>query len=93
MNDVIKIITTEGCIGCEIAKNLVNKAINQSMFTHVKLETIDCFDKNYREFINYYNIHDYPAIIFMRNNEVLFIHIGTMPVPQIIDEIKHWYKK
>ena len=54
MNDVIRIVTTKGCEGCEIAINLVNKAIKQSTYTHIKVEIIDCLDDEYRQFINRY---------------------------------------
>lgn len=89
--NTIRIITTKGCDGCYIAKNLVNKAINSFSEITIKVEYIDCLNEDYRTFIKQYAIKDFPTIIFMKGDIVMSIHTGTMPVPQLLHEIKLWF--
>lgn len=91
MKHIIRIIVTEGCIGCKIAENLVNKAIKEYSYRKVEIEIINHLDTNYKDFIKNYSINDYPTIIFIKNDEVMSIHTGTMAVPQLLHEIKLWF--
>lgn len=85
----IRIITTYGCVACEIAKNLVSQAIQESG-KNIELEVINHLDDNCKDFVKDYAISDYPAIIFMHYDTPLSIHIGTFPVPQILKIINTW---
>lgn len=89
MNE-IWIITTEGCEGCRIAKNLVEKAISLSNKV-IKGDVIDHLDEHYKSFIKAYDIKDFPTIVFIRNSTVMSLHTGTMAVPQLLHEIKLWF--
>lgn len=89
--NTIRLIITNGCIGCDIAKNLIKKAIDLLPNKPINVEIIDHLDENYRNFIREYAIDDYPTIVFMKGNTVMSIHSGTMAVPQIIHEIKLWF--
>lgn len=93
--NTIRLIITNGCIGCNIAKNLIKKAIDLLAYTQINVEInveiIDHLDENYRNFIREYAINDFPTIIFMKGDTVMSIHTGTMAVPQIIHEIKLWF--
>ena len=88
MNE-IWIIVTEGCEGCRIATNLVEKAVKQSE-QDIKINVINHLDESYKPFIKTYDIKDFPTIVFIKSDIVMSIHTGTMPVPQILYEIKLW---
>ena len=89
MNE-IWIIVTEGCEGCRIAKNLVNKACMLST-KEIKVDVIDHLDEHYKTFIKTYNIKDFPTIVFIKSDVVMSLHTGTMAVPQLLHEIKLWF--
>lgn len=89
MNE-IWIIVTEGCEGCRIARTLVNKACLLST-KEIKVDVINHLDEHYKTFIRTYGIKDFPTIVFIKNDVVMSIHTGTMPVPQILYEIKLWF--
>ena len=89
MNE-IWIIVTEGCEGCRIATNLVNKAAMLST-KEIKVDIINHLDEHYKTFIKSYDIKDFPTVVFIKNDVVMSIHTGTMPVPQILHEIKLWF--
>lgn len=91
MNNVIRLVTTEGCEGCKIAENIIKKVIEKPDFSNIKLEKIDCLDINYRQFINRYFINDYPTIVFIKDNDVLAKYVGTMSESILIDKIKYWF--
>jgi hypothetical protein len=88
----IKLITTEGCYACEIAKNLLEKAVNL-VSDPINVEIVDAFDEKTRDFIQEYGlaIGDFPTMIFIRGDKVMSIHTGTMAVPQIIHEIRVYF--
>ena len=89
--NVIRLITTEGCDGCRIAKNLIAKAVLMSEIRNITFEWIDCQDENYKDFIKEYGITDFPTIVFIKDMMVQSIHIGTMAVPQLLYQIKLWF--
>lgn len=95
MNE-IWIIVTEGCEGCRIATNLVNKAVEKSgqdieVKINIKTEIINHLDEHYKTFIKTYDIKDFPTIVFIKNDVVMSLHTGTMPISQILHEIKLWF--
>ena len=44
------LITTEGCMGCNIMRDILKKAISEYK-DDVTLETVDCADKSVRKYI------------------------------------------
>ena len=89
--NIIRIITTEGCEGCRIARNIAYKAVTMSSIRNITLEYIDCKNEDYKDFIKEYGITDFPTIIFIKDMIVQYIHTGTMAVPQLLHEIKLWF--
>ena len=65
MDNVIRLITTEGCEGCAIAERLIEKAISIAE-VEIHLEVIDCLDPYYYDFIRQNNITDYPTMTLKR---------------------------
>ena len=93
MNDKVRLVTTEGCEGCRIMTHIINEAIKKSTYTHIELEVIDFKDAKYKQFLNRYFVKDFPAILFMRENEVLCKFTGTNTIDYFTDKIKYWFGK
>ena len=87
MDNVIRLITTEGCEGCRIAENLTEKAISISDF-EITFEVVDCLDPYYWDFIETNKITDYPTTVYMIDDKVKKITIGTMNVNKIVQHIQ-----
>ena len=64
MDNIIRLITTEGCEGCAIAERLIEKAISVAE-VEIHLEVIDCLDPYYYDFIRQNNITDYPTTLYI----------------------------
>ena len=76
------LITTKGCEGCRIMRNILKKSISLSD-KDITLEVFDCKDKQSREYIDKYKIEDFPATFLEKNDEVTFIWTGTYPEPVV----------
>ena len=84
--NVIRLITTEGCEGCAIAKRLIEKAISVAE-VEIHLEVIDCLDSCYYDFIKQNNINDYPTTLYIVNDKVIDKTIGTMTLKRFEQKI------
>lgn len=89
--NTIRIITTEGCKGCEIARNLIQDAVEESKNDNVCIQIIDCKNEAFKKFIKDNYVTDFPTIFFMKDSDIKYCHTGTMPVPKILHEIKLWF--
>ena len=86
----VRIITTEGCEGCRIMKNIANKAATYICFednANVKVTTYDCLDESIRQFVNRYQVKDYPATFILKDNKVENRIFGTVSKRTMIDYI------
>ena len=82
----ILIITTEGCVACDIMINIITKAINSSN-KDIKLEIINhkyLDDK----FLKENKIYDFPHTIFSINNKVKDVIKGTIGIKVVFDIIE-----
>ena len=79
------LITTEGCEGCRIMRNILEKAIYY-LDKDITLEVADCKDKSVKKYINLYNISDFPNTLLLRDKTVTFTWTGTYPIPVV----KRW---
>ena len=86
MDNVIRLITTEGCEGCAIAERLIEKAISVAE-VEIHLEVIDCLDPYYYDFIKQNNITDYPTALYIVNDKVIDKTIGTMTLKRFEQKI------
>lgn len=86
-NNVIRIITTQGCLGCDIIKTLVSDVLKDFAKDIIKVEIIDCLDDDCKQFIKTHVIYDYPTIVFIQDDKILSIYTGTMPRWKIKEEI------
>lgn len=87
----VRIITTEGCEGCRIMKNIATDAANfineDNNKKLVIVTTIDCFDESIRQFVNRYQVKDYPATFILKDNKVENRIYGTVSKGTMIDYI------
>ena len=88
----IKIITTEGCEGCKIMKNIscdAAKQINLARKIDDVIVTAHDFNNKYiRQFVNRYRVKDYPATFIIKNNEVVDRVFGTTTKQNMIERIE-----
>lgn len=76
MNKIV-LITTQGCQGCIIARNSINTALAETN-KDITFEEID--RKNVqKKYLKKFEIEDYPAILFFRDDELKVKKIGSVP--------------
>lgn len=77
-NNKVILVTTKGCEGCVIAHKLIKEAIDE----HSK--TISFEQRTFAEFgkqrLNEMKIRDFPAILFYKDDILVYKHIGTAPL-------------
>lgn len=78
----IMLITTEGCLGCAIAKNSINEAIKESKKS-ITFEERDA-TKVKKQFLRTFGIVDFPAILFFKDEELKVKKIGSVPAVVIL---------
>lgn len=76
------LITTEGCLGCAIAKYNINEAIIQTKKS-ITFEEIDC-KKLTNKFLRTFGIVDFPAILFFKDEELKVKKVGSVPAIVIL---------
>lgn len=89
----IRIITTEGCEGCRIMKNISYNAAEQinlaRKINDVIVTTYDFNNESIRQFANRYQVKDYPATFIIKNNEVVDRIFGTTTKKDVVDRIEN----
>ncbi len=85
MTRKIYIITTEGCEGCRIIKNILNSINKDNNFTIVSID-----HKEVPDWIkNKIKLIDFPTVIFVKDNVILHSFIGTRTANTIQGIIKY----
>ena len=81
MKRKVLLITTEGCEGCRIMDNIIQKALND----YEKQVDYEIKDKDNIdiEFLKKHHINDFPTTILYQNNLIVFITAGTKPAEQL----------
>lgn len=87
----VRIITTKGCEGCRIMENIATHAANfineDNNKKLVIVTTTDCLDESIRQFVNRYQVKDYPATFILKDNKVENRIFGTVSKQTMIDYI------
>ena len=86
----ITLITSEGCLGCEVMRNSIKSAIEQTK-VEVAVGEID-ITKAGKYLISKYNISDTPCVLFFKDDKFLFKKIGSVPTVVVIQWINVHYK-
>lgn len=87
----ILVITTKGCIGCDIQNRNVDEAIKQSK-KHRITKVVKDWRKVDRTMLKLVNVKDYPSTVFLVNNEIRFRCTGSYPVPVLVRWIDLYMK-
>lgn len=86
----ITLITSEGCLGCQVMKSSINSAISQTK-ADITVEIIDIKDAN-KKLIKQFNVVDTPCAIFFKDDKYLFKKIGSVPTVVVVQWINVHYK-
>ena len=86
----ITLITSEGCLGCEVMKKSIKTAIEQTKVS-LEIEEMD-INKCNNTFIKKFHIDDTPCALFFRDDKYLFKKIGSVPTVVVVQWINVHYK-
>lgn len=86
----VTLITSEGCLGCEVMKNSIKAAIEKTK-VDLYIDEQD-INKVNKMFIKKFHIDDTPCAIFFRDDKYLFKKIGSVPSVVVIQWINVHYK-
>ena len=86
----IPLITSEGCLGCEVMKASIKAAIEKTK-VDIEIEEID-INNTPRDIIRKFHIYDTPCAIFFKDNKYLFKKIGSVPTVVAVQWINVHYK-
>ena len=86
----ITLVTSEGCLGCEVMKASIKSAIAKTK-VDIEVEEID-ISRVSRDMIKKFHIEDTPCTIFFRNDKYLFKKIGSVPAVVVVQWINVHYK-
>lgn len=88
----ILVITTNGCIGCEVQRRNVHEAIKQvHHLGNITQENAD-WKKVSRTLLKQCNVKDYPTTIFLVDNQPRFRCEGSYQVPVLVRWIDLYMK-
>lgn len=88
----ILVITTKGCIGCEVAVNNTRDAIKQVHNRgHIIQENKDWKEVD-RTLLKENKVKDYPTTIFFANHRPRFKYVGSYPIPVLVRWIDLYMK-
>ena len=86
----ITLITSEGCLGCEVMRTSIKTAIEKTK-VDIKVEEMDICKVN-NNFIKKFHIEDTPCAIFFKDGKYLFKKIGSVPTVVVVQWINVHYK-
>ena len=86
----ITLITSEGCLGCEVMRASIKAAIEKTN-VDITVEEIDITNTP-KKIIKEFHVEDTPCAIFFRNNKYLFKKIGSVPTVVAVQWINVHYK-
>ena len=86
----VTLITSEGCLGCEVMKNSIKAAIEKTK-VDLYIEEMD-INKVNKNFIKKFHIDDTPCAIFYKDDKYLFKKIGSVPSVVVVQWINVHYK-
>ena len=86
----VTLITSEGCLGCEVMKNSIKAAIDKTK-VYLYIEEMD-INKVNKNFIKHFHIDDTPCALFFQDDKFLFKKIGSVPTVVVVQWINVHYK-
>lgn len=82
MNKII-LVTIEGCEGCKIMNNIINKAL-EFLAIPIKFDKLD-YTSLSKEFIDTYDITDFPTTLFIKDDVLKAKTVGTTNVKTVLN--------
>lgn len=77
-NNKVVLVTTKGCEGCVIARNIIKDAIDEhSKVIAFEQQTLEEFGK---QRLTKFKIRDFPTILLFKNDVLVHKHTGTAPL-------------
>lgn len=86
----VTLITSEGCLGCEVMKRSIKEAMAKTKVS-LEIEELD-IRKVSNIFIKKFHIDDTPCSIFFKDDKYLFKKIGSVPTVVVVQWINVHYK-
>ena len=86
----ITLITSEGCLGCQVMKSSIKAAIAKTK-VDIEIEEMD-INNTPRDIIRRFHIDDTPCAIFYKDDKYLFKKIGSVPPVVVVQWINVHYK-
>lgn len=86
MKNEIFLVKKLDCHACDVAVRIINSVIDKYKLD-IKLKTIYNFELSEDDAEKYDERHKYPAIHFIKDNEIIFSEYGTLPRSTIIADI------
>ena len=86
----ITLITSEGCLGCEVMRASIKAAIEKTK-ADIEIEEMD-INNTSKKIIKQFHVDDTPCAIFFKNNKYLFKKIGSVPTVVVVQWINVHYK-
>ena len=86
----ITLITSEGCLGCEVMRASIKAAIEKTK-VDIEIEEMD-INNTPKKIIKQFHVDDTPCAIFFKNNKYLFKKIGSVPTFVVVQWINVYYK-
>ena len=78
----ITLITSEGCLGCEVMRASIKAAIEKTK-VDIEIEEMD-INNTPKKIIKQFHVDDTPCAIFFKNNKYLFKKIGSVPTVVVV---------
>ena len=92
VNRKILIVTTPGCLGCDIQNRNVEEAIKTVKRKYHITKEVQDHRKADRSLLYKLNARDYPLTVFFVNNDIRFKCTGSYPAPVIVRWIDLYFK-
>ena len=86
----ITLITSEGCLGCEVMRASIKAAIEKTK-VDIEIEEMD-INNTPKKIIKQFHVDDTACAIFFKNNKYLFKKIGSVPTVVVVQWINVHYK-
>ena len=95
MNPVVKkilLITTIGCLGCDVQNRNIDEAIKQFKLKYKLSKEVKDWRKVDRSLLKQINVKDFPTTVFLVNDKIRFKCVGSYPTAVIVRWIDLYMK-
>lgn len=88
----LQLITTQGCVGCKVMDNLIIQSLKKLHKVRPQLSYLKQDKSNYnKSFLASNNITDFPTVLVLIDNQVVFKHTGIVPESTILSWLLKYF--